>query len=498
MAFILALDLGSTQMKLLLMNEMGDVVLTVSQKYPTRTTKDHGAEQDPEDWERAMRAGILWLGEKEDLKKVEIISFSGHMSGVVLLDRDGKVLHPCVMLSDSRSQKQSEELMGWVGETVKVKTGNPVNHAFSLPKLRWFREERPELFQKARVWLSPKDYLRFLLTGTCVTDYTDAYNALCVDSITLDWKKEIIEACGLNETLFPPICGPFDIVGRVTAEGARRFGLQEGIPVACGGADMACAALGLGLSDTGDAALTLGTCATFMSMVPKTEPAYYGQVTFHPHVTKGKMYALGSHFNGGAAVNWLLARLSEKEAADYEMLAGLSDAAAAVPPGSHGLLTIPFLSGSGSPRFCGADRQHMIGMRISTTRGEIFRSQLEGVTYNLRQSFLIFEKIAKLRTLTLAGGGIHIRVWPEMIADIFGIPVEIAENPDASTIGAALIGGTAAGFFEDAEQTAQKRMRIIEVKRPDPEKRELYRAAYDRYLKYYEMMHILDLEERDG
>lgn len=492
MAYILAADLGSTQLKLMLMDETGREVLTVSETYPTRTTGDHGVEQDTDDWERALRSGILRLKDRADLKKVEILSFSGHMSGVVLLGCDGTALHPCIMLSDSRSQKQSEDLLEQMGESVKNKTGNPVNNAFSLPKLRWLSEQRPELFQKARAWLSPKDFLRYRLTGKCVTDYTDAYNALCIDPDTMDWDKEAIKASGLRESLFPPVCSPFEIVGRVTGEGAARFGLQEGLPVACGGADMACAALGMGLFEPGDAALTLGTCATFLSMVPKADPMYYGQVTFHPHVTKGKMYALGSHFNGGAAVNWLLARLSEKEEADYGLIQDLEKAASEVPPGSNGLLTIPFLAGSGSPRFCGADRQHMIGMRISTTRGEIFRSQLEGVTYNLRQSFLIFQEMAELTTLTLAGGGVHIGLWTKMIADIFGIPAAIAGNPDVSTAGAAIIGGTAAGMFEDAGQAAQKRMRILEVKYPDPEHLEQYQAGYERFLKYYEMMHRMD------
>lgn len=494
MAYILAIDLGSTQMKLMIMDERGNTVLTVSEKYATRTTNDGGVEQDPESWERALHNGILRLQERIGLKKIEVLSFSGHMSGVVLLGCDGSVLHPCILLSDSRCQEQSERLSEGLGEAVKGKTGNPINNAFSLPKLCWLLEQRPLLFQKAKVWLSPKDYLRFRLTGKCVTDYTDAYNSLCVDPVTLDWERETIKDCGLSESLFPPVCSPFDIIGTVTTEGSERFGLPEGIPVACGGADMACAALGMGLSDSGDAALTLGTCATFLSMVPEVDPAYYGQVTFHPHVTRGKMYALGSHFNGGAAVNWLLARLSEKETVDYERVAELSEAARKIPPGSNGLLTIPFLSGSGSPRFCASDRQHMIGMKISTTRGEIFRSQLEGVTYNLRQSFLIFQRMAKLRTLTLAGGGIHVGLWPELIADIFGIPAAIAGETDVSTAGAALIGGKAAGIFGDAEQAARERMQIVETKYPYSEHQELYRAAYERYLKYYEIMHELDAE----
>ena len=178
MAYILAVDLGSTQMKLMLMDETGAEVQTVSEKYPTRTTSNHGVEQDTEDWERALQSGIKQLKDRADLKKIEVLSFSGHMSGVVLLGCDGTALHPCIMLSDSRSQKQSEDLLVQLGESVKIKTGNPVNNAFSLPKLRWLMEQKPELFQKAKAWLSPKDYLRYRLTGNCVTDYTDAYNSL--------------------------------------------------------------------------------------------------------------------------------------------------------------------------------------------------------------------------------------------------------------------------------------------------------------------------------
>lgn len=497
MAYILAIDLGSTQMKLMIMDRNANTVLTVTEKYSTLTTQTGWLEQKPEDWEKALQAGVFQLKEKLDLNEIEVISFSGHMSGVVLLDCKGEVLYPCIMLSDSRSQNQSKILMKQIGEVVKLKTGNPVNNAFSLPKLLWLKEKNPEIFKKAAVWISPKDYLRFCLTEKIVTDYTDAYNSLCVNQTTLDWDEEIIRECGLNKNIFPPIYSPFDIAGKVTEKGGKRFGLKAGIPVVAGGADMACAALGMGLSANGDAALTLGTCATFLAIVPKIETSCYGQVTFHPHVSKGKMYALGSHFNGGAAVNWMSSLLSEEGKIDYVLLTGLSEKAAAIPAGSNGLMTIPFLAGSGSPYFCSSDRQHIIGMKINTTREEVFRSQLEGITYNLNQSLLVLQEMAEIKKIMLAGGGVRIRVWPEIIKNVFGMPIEIFDNPDVSTVGAAIIGGTTAGIFDNAEKIAKKRRKIIETKNPEQKNQRQYQMLYNKYLMYYDTMHTLDLKEQN-
>ncbi len=498
MAYILAVDLGSTQMKLMLMDEKADTVAVVSEQYPTAASPAGWLEQNPKDWERALKSGILRLRQAADVDQTEVISFSGHMSGVVLLDTGGNVLGPCILLSDSRGQRQSGALMKSVGERVKVRTGNPVNTAFSLPKLLWLKEERPEIYRQTAFWLSPKDYIRYCLTEEIATEYTDAYNSLCIRRDTFAWDEEIINESGLDRNLFSTVYQPGCMAGRVTKTAAGKYGLKEGIPVAAGAADMACAVLGSGLSQNGDTALTLGTCATFFSIVQQPDSAFYGQVTFHPLAAKEKMYALGSHINGGAAVNWISAMLSEDGNIDYKRLAKLSEKACKVPAGSGGLMTIPFLNGSGSPYFCASDRQHVLGMRMNTSREALFRSQLEGISYNLRQSLLVFEKMANVKKLMIGGGGIHIRAWIGVIRDVFGIPVEIFDHPDVSATGAALIGGAAAGIFESPERLALQKRKMLETQMPDRENHELYKRLYEKYLAYYEIMHEMDGKEQRG
>lgn len=494
---VLAIDLGSTQMKLMVLDEQAELVASVTEKYPTQTRADGWLEQNPKDWETALRQGIGRLKERTELDEIEVISFSGHMSGVVLLDERGNVLYPCIMLSDGRSQKQCDTLTERVGLMVKARTGNMINNAFSLPKLMWLKEEEKSLYEQAVVWLSPKDYVRYCLTGEFNTEYTDAYNSLCIDQNTLMWDDEIIAASGLDRKKFPPVYSPFDLVGCVTKEAEEKYGLKAGIPVAAGAADMACAVLGTGLSDEGDTALTLGTCATFFTIAAKGNQNCGGAVTFHPIVSGKNMYALGSHMNGGAAVNWISMLLSEKGEIDYSMIGALSGKAQSVPVGSNGVMTIPFLVGSGSPYFCPADRQHMIGMRINTTREEIFRSQLEGITYNLRQTLDLFQTLTKVHRVVLAGGGIQIPIWPEIIKDVFGIPLELSDNPDVSTIGAGLIGGTAVGIYAHPEQLAKRKRRIMDEKIPDSADHEQYKILYRKYLGYYRMLHRLDLEEQN-
>ena len=498
MSYILAVDLGSTQMKLMLMDESAKTVCVVAEKYPTYVNEKGWMEQKPADWLFALKKGVSELSEAVDIKSVEVISFSGHMSSVVLMDDKGEVLYPCIMLSDSRSQRQCDELERRVGPLIKERTGNTVNNAFSLPKLLWLYEEKPDIYAKTKVWVSAKDYLRYCLTGVCETEYTDAYNSLCTQPGKAEWDEEIIAKSGLDKEMFPTVRSPYDRCGSVTKEAAAAFGLKAGIPVVAGAADMACAALGAGLWENGDSALTLGTCATYLSVVPGINEKYYGQITFHPCVEKGKMFALGSHFNGGAAVNWISGILSEKGQIDYEMLAKLSKEAESVPAGSGGMITIPFLAGSGSPYFCASDRQHVIGMRMNTTRAEVFRSELEGITYNLRQTFEAFREMSGVSKILLGGGGVRIGIWPQIIADIFGIPADISQQSDVSTVGAAIIAGVSAGIFKDAKATAENCLKIQERKDPSDENKKLYDHLYDRYLNYYKITNILDSEDKYG
>lgn len=497
MPLILAIDLGSSQLKLLAMNEKTEVVAVVTEGYPTYTPEPGRLVQDPKDWERALRRGFEKLSGLVDLEKIEVVSFSGHMSGTVLVDGAGKVLYPCVMLSDCRSGEECRLLGECAGDAIRAMTGNPVLHAFSLPKLLWMKRNEAEAYQKAVCWLSPKDYVRFLFTGTLETEYTDAYNSLCIDrresageeAAQVRWSEETIRLAGLDRGKFPPVHGPMERAGVVTGRAAAAFGLKAGTPVIYGGADMACGAVGNGLFETGDTTLTLGTCATFLAMAEEMEEAF-GKVTFHMHVLPGKAYALGSHFNGGLAVNWFSKTFSQNGQIDYQLVAELSREAEAVAPGSGGVMTLPYLAGSGSPYFDPSDRQSVIGVDTSTTRGMLFRSQLEGVSFNLRQTLELFEamQMGTGKPIVLGGGGVHVGIWPQMLADVFGKTLLLAENPDASAVGAALIGGAGAGIYEDLQGASRRALSISKSVEPVREHTAVYESCYRRFLKVYEVL----------
>lgn len=490
MAAILTLDLGSTQLKLMVLNENAEVLYLDSEKYPTYAEDGGFLEQKPEEWIEALQRGMRKLGQRMDARSIDAVSFSGHMSGVVLVDKQGEVLRPCVMLSDSRSQQECVELSETVGELVRRYTGNPVINAFSLPKLLWIKRHEPQLWRQTDVWLAPKDYLRYWITGEKATEYTDAYNSLCVDRISRTWCEAVIDATGLEKSKFPKMLSPDAQAGVVTAKAAQALGLRAGTPVYAGGADMACGALGMGLFNVGESALTLGTCATFLAPVQTADDRFFGQVTYHLHAVPGMFYALGSHFNGGLAVNWFSSLMNEKGELDYETVSALAAQAARVPAGSQGVMTIPFLVGSGSPYFNAADRLNILGASAATGRGQLFRSLLEGITMNLRQTKEIFDALSpeRLKNVYLGGGGCRVAPWPQMIADIFDMEIQETVHADASTVGAAILGGMGAGIFTDARKTALDMLNVSRRLTPDAAQAGRYAELYPHYLNLYRLL----------
>ena len=493
MKTVLALDLGSTQLKCMLMDENARIVDTVTRGYPTFAPRPGWLEQSPADWERAMKEGLSELLGSHPEAELCGIGFSGHMSGTVLLSREGQVLRTCIMLSDSRSDEECALLEQAAGDKIRAHTGNPVINAFSLPKLLWIKRHEPDIWEKTAAWISPKDYLRYLLTSHVATEYTDAYNSLCIDQKTAAWCEEILSASGLERDKFPEVLTPVTVAGRVTEAAASLYGLPAGVPVVCGGADMACGAVGTGLFETGDTALTLGTCATYLAVVPKAEDQGFGKVTFHLHALPGLLYALGSHFNGGQAVNWLTQTLMPDGSLDYGEIAKLSREAEGLPVGCDGLVTIPFLAGSGSPYFDGRDTQTVIGLNMSTGRAAIFKSELEGITLNLDETRQLFGKIVPggIRRTLLGGGGVKIGIWPQMIADVFGEKVSVIRNADASTAGAAYLAGMAVGLFPDIEKTVRRGLELSKELEADRGRHEQYTELAARYHRLYEAVKAL-------
>jgi len=493
LASILSLDLGTTALKLLVLSDAGKVLYRQSVPYPTRFPEAGGIEQDPAEWEKALAAGLAAMSSAIPPESIDLVSFSGHMSSVVLVDSKGDAVYPCVTLADSRSEEQTSRLRGALSGEILRSTGNPVLNAFALPKLLWLMEERPEAFRRAARWISAKDYLRLKLTGEIFQDTTDAYNSLCLDRRSLGWNQGLIRDAGLPPSLFPDVLAPHHRAGSVSAEAARRFGLRQGTMAFAGGADMACGVVSMGLRRPGDAAISLGTNAPFLMIVKDVETAHSGALTYHVGAQGGSVYALGSHFNGGMVVNSFARLFSEDGEIDYDLIQALSRQAEALPPGADGLVTLPFLVGSGSPYFSPSDRGTVIGIGAATTRAHLLLSALEGIALNLRQSYERFRSMSGGRRLnvSLYGGGVRIALWPRLFADVFASPVQVVQNSDASAVGAALLGGQGAGIFEDPLRTAESMLSITRTVDFDPERAAAYDRLYERYLALYQAMQPL-------
>ncbi|MBO8435705.1 MAG: hypothetical protein IAA97_01825 [Spirochaetes bacterium] len=496
MPLVLALDLGSTQLKVSLVAQNGTVVSSAIEGYETYAPHAQYLEQDPESWKRALKSALSRALEAADPHDIACVGFSGHMSGTVLLDEHGNVLYRCIMLSDSRSDYECHLISELCGERIRAVTGNPVINAFTLPKLVWLKRNEPELWRKVRWIISPKDYIRYLLTGVITTEYTDAFNTLMLDGNTRKWDDEIINAAGIDRSLLPEVLAPSDIIGRISDKAASEYKLPACIPVVSGAADMAAAAVGMNLFNYGTDALTLGTCATFLSFVPGIMSDGYGSITYHLHALPGSFYALGSHFNGGLAVNWISRMLSSSGNLDYNEMDKLAEEAISVAPGSDGVLAIPFLAGSGSPYFSSSDRFCLSGASAATGRGTLFKSMLEGIAMNLKQTLMLYDRMhnAEDRKVLLGGGGVKVAGWPEVIADVFQRDVLVVRNSDASTLGAAIIAGSSVGLFDDIASVSSKFINLEREIKPDKSKGQLYAVLFEKFLKLYEAMRSVLIE----
>ncbi|GHT91417.1 xylulokinase [Spirochaetia bacterium] len=452
---IMGLDLGTSSLKIALLTERAEIRFVRSLNYPSCNPRPSWIEQDPAEYGQVLAKLVSMALEEVPASSIAAVGFSGHMSAPVLVDDKGRPLVNCLTISDNRSMAESLEINRKAGERIFENTGNPVINAFTAPKLLWLMRNREDAFRKAAAFISPKDYLRFLLGGSLCAEHTDAANSLLLDRDGA-WDWDLIDKLGFPRHIFPEILGSPDAAGTVSIEAAKRFGLVEGTPLLAGAADMACAALGTGVFRPPDAAVTIGTSATFLCAVsdlPAPNSTARGKVTYHPHAAGGH-FALGSHFSGGLAVNWLGALLSPGEQINYSLIDELAEKAADIEQGN--LLCLPFLSGSGTPYFSSADGAAFIGLDQTSNKAILLKSLLEGIAFNLRQSLEIFEAVngGPLDDIIIAGGGSRIKGWSQIITDIFERKTREVRCPDASAVGAAVLAGYGAGIFSNLEEPA--------------------------------------------
>jgi len=475
-------DIGTSSVKVLIVSPEGKTLGFASSPVSVRPAQSGHLEEEPEDWWRGLvsalgkaRAGLPRGTE------IAAIGLSGHMSGLVVLDKDLEPLMPCLLLADTRGSEEAANLPSRVRARIIEQTGNCPSAAFSFAKLLWAREHRADVFSRAAWVVSAKDYILSRLTGNVSTEPTDAGNYLLLDKSAARWDDELIESLGLPQ-VFPQLRSSSEKAGELTGSAALDIGLAPGIPVVAGGADMACTAVGSGTLSKARAAMSLGTASPVIIPVSGIDAELVGKLTFHPHALPGSRYALASILSGGRSYQWLQRTLQEACASKVE-LEDMDRFASRSVPGAGGVLFLPFLTGTGSPDWRASGRAAWLGLGAATSMADLCRAILEGVAYNCRECLeLYLARHGRLSGITVSGGGARSDLWAQILSDVTGLPVTTVQIREASALGACVLAAVGCGMFPSIADAVSAMVRLGESREPDARKYSLYSGLFDAYL----------------
>ncbi len=484
MKYVIGADLGTSAVKLLLVNQNGDVVKEVSKDFPLFHEKAGYSEQNPDDWADRTIEGIAELVDsfEGEVTDIEGISFSGQMHGLVLLDDKGKVLRNAILWNDTRTTAECQEIYEKAGEDRLLDiTKNHALEGFTLPKILWVKNNEPEIFSKADCFVLPKDYVRYKLTGKLHMDYSDAAGTLLLDINKKEWSKEICELTGVPVSLCPELVNSHDQVGTLTEEAAKVSGLHTDVKVFAGGADNACGAIGAGILENGKTLASIGTSGVVLSYEEDGNKDFGGKVHYFNHAAPDSWYTMGVTLAAGHSLSWFKETFG-KELSFSELLAEIDS----VSPGSNGLLFTPYISGERTPHADSAIRGSFIGIDATHERKHFTRAVLEGITFSLNESVEIFRENGKIiDTVVSIGGGAKNKTWLQMQADIFQARIVKLKSEQGPGMGASILAAYGCGWFPSVKECADSFLQEDEVYEPIAENVEKYKELFAIYKEIY-------------
>jgi xylulokinase len=500
MKYLLGIDVGTSSMKTLLIDEEGNVVGSATELYPFETPKPLWSEQDPSHWWKATCQSIKRVLEDNwvDAKDVAALGLTGQMHGLVLLDKDNQVTRPCILWNDQRTAKQCADITAKVGaDRVLELTGNPVLPGFTAPKIAWVQENEPEIFAKAERFLLPKDYVRFLLSGEFFSDVSDASGTSLLNVGKRKWSEEMCDALGIKKSFLPEVTESTVASTHISAEAAAATGLLEGTPIAAGAGDQAAQAVGSGIVREGIVSATLGTSGVVFAQSDEYRVEPNGLLHAFCHAVPGKWHLMGVMLSAAGSFDWYKSTLGDLESAEaaatgrdvFEMLTLQAKGA---PAGCEGLLFLPYLSGERTPHPDPHARGTFFGMTLRHGKSHMTRSVLEGITYGMNDSLQLMRDLGiEISEVRASGGGAKSDFWLQMQADIYRSKVVTTNVTEGAAFGAAVLAGVASGVYSDLDSAAAQIVKNTGETDPGfnqsiyadyyPEYQALYPALKDRF-----------------
>jgi xylulokinase len=452
-ASLLGIDLGTSSVKVLLVDETGNVIGSGSAAYPIHHPQPGMAEQDPRDWQTAVGIAVRQAVRAGSAGGIQAIGLSSQMHGTLLLDSQERLLCPAVIWPDQRSAPQVEEITRLIGAERLIKiTGSPLATGFQAATLRWFQQEQPELWEQVEKILLPKDYLRGWLTGEWASEPSDGSGSLLLDVRTRQWSPSILETLHIDGQKLPPIQPSTALAGRLQPDVAAELSLQPGIPVVAGSADQAASLLGVGATGSQTLLANLSTGGQLVLPIRQVAIDRAGRMhTFcsalEPGEGRAAWYKLGATLAAGQSLRWLRERVFGLEGDDaYARMTGWAEES---PVGSRGLVFLPYLTGERTPLMDPQARGLYLGLTLQHGRAELVRALMEGVTFSLYEAYqVIIESGEKPQRIILAGGGARSPLWRRMVTDVFALPVQHLQLTEGSALGATMLAGAGIGLFE--------------------------------------------------
>lgn len=485
MTYWLGLDIGTGGSRALLVDSSGKVRFAFTSPHAEmHMARPLWAEQDPADWWSASQKAIRQvLSEAHiDGSAIKGVGLTGQMHGLVLLDKDKRVIRPSLIWCDQRSQKQVDFVHSHVGREKVVKAiANPMLTGFTLPKLLWVRDNEPENFAAARHILLPKDYIRYELTGALATDVSDASGSGLFDVANRRWSDEIVSALGLDRSLVPEALESQAISGTISKRASELTGLAEGTPVVAGAGDQAASAIGNGIVAPGRVSCTIGTSGVVFAYLQK--PAYDpdGRVHTFCHAIPNAWHVMGVTQGAGLSLQWFRNRFAPETPYD-----NLTAEATSSKPGADGLFWLPYLMGERTPHLDATARAAWVGLTARHQRADLIRAILEGVCYSQKDGNEIIAGLgAHPSDVRLSGGGAKSPFWHQLFADILDARVVTLATQEGSAYGAALLALVGTGEYSSATEVCNAAIHEVEVKTPNSDSVAAYARRYQVYKSLY-------------
>ncbi|WP_353095990.1 xylulokinase [Tissierella praeacuta] len=477
--YFIGIDVGTTSVKILAIDESGEIIKTVTRKYPIYFPEPMWSEQDPEDWWNQTLDGLDELFNGIDREEVKSIALSGQMHGLVILDEKDEVIRPAILWNDQRTEKECSYLNDEIGiNKIANWTGNVALTGFTAPKILWLRENELENFNMIKKIMMPKDYLAYKLSGEFATDMSDASGTLYLDVKNRQWSKDMLNILGISIEQLPKLYESFEVIGNIKEDIAKRLGLSNDVKIVIGGGDQAVAAVGGGVVGENTCSVSLGTSGVVFANSSKF--IIDDNKRLHSFCNaNGKYHIMGVTLAAAASLKWWVENISKLN------FDSLLEEAKNAEIDNH-IFFLPYLIGERTPHNDPNARGTFIGMNMVTERKEMTRAILEGVAFSLRDTFEIMKDMGmNISEITINGGGAKSNLWCQIMADVLNIRVNKVNSDNGPAYGAAILATVGYGLFDSVDEACNAFIKVTDRIEPNKERVLLYDEKYNKFRMIY-------------